>query len=97
MLKVTEFPQSLVEEGTTERFTCLSDEGNPPPIIRWDLGDGYNKVKSGRFHASITENILDITVDSTMRKGEIICFIEADPTKGQNRLEQRIVLSVRCE
>ena len=97
MLVVTEFRESSVKEGTTTTFICSSDEGNPSPTIRWTHGIGTSKVKSGRFNASVTESTLDITVDRTMHEQEIVCFIDANQTKGQKRLENRVVLSVKCE
>ena len=97
MLKVTEFPKSSVKEGTTTRFKCSSDEGNPPPMIRWNHGTVTNKVKPGRFNALITESTLDIWVNRTMHEQDIVCFIEANGTYGQKRLEQNVSLSVRCK
>ena len=95
MLDITTFPKAAVKEGTTAKFKCSSDEGNPPPTIRWDHGTGTSKVKPGRFNGSITESTLDIRVDRTMQ--EIVCFIEANSSNGQKRLEQNVSLSVKCK
>ena len=97
MLKVTEFQKPSVKEGTTAIFKCSSDEGNPPPMIRWNHGTGANKVKSGRFNASITESTLDIRVDRSMHDQDIVCFIEATGRNGQKRQEQKVSLSVKCK
>ena len=96
-MEVTKFPKSSVKQGTTAIFKCSSDEGNPPPMIRWNHGTGTNEVKSGRFNASITESTLDIRVDKTMHEQEIVCFIDANDTYGQKRLEQKVSLSVKCK
>ena len=97
MLEITEFPKFFVEEGTRELFKCASGEGNPPPIIRWNHGTGTNKIKSGKFNASVTESTLDIKVDRTMHEQEIACFIASNSTYGQKRLEQKVCMSVKCK
>ena len=86
-----------MKQGTTVIFKCSSDEGNPPPMISWNHGNGTNKMKSGRFNASIRESTLDIKVDRTMHEQEIVCFIEANGRKSQKKLEQKVSLSVKCK
>ena len=96
-LNASASPHSSVKEGTTGIFKCSSDEGNPPPVIHWDQGTGVGEEISGRFYASKTESTLLITVNRTMNQKEISCYIKADESKGQKRLEDKITLSVKCE
>ena len=96
-VKVTESPQSPVKEGATAIFKCSTDEGNPPPLIWWNQGNGTSKTKFGRFHAFFTESTIRILVDRTMNQKEIGCYIEKDITNGQKKLEHKVVLSVKCE
>ena len=95
---VTESPQFYVKEGTTTTFKCSSDEGNPPPLIKFNYGNRVEeRITSGRFSAKITESTSGIIVNRTMNQKEICCFIEPDETKGQKKLEQKVTMSVKCE
>ena len=96
-LVATKFPKSAVKEGTTATFKCSSDEGNPPPLIRWNRGCGNDNTKPGRFHASTSESTLSIAVNRTLNHGKSICFIEENIETGQKQLEMEMSLSVICE
>ena len=96
-MEITEFPLSPVKEGTTTIIKCLSDEANPPPALCWNQGTGTDQTKSGRFYASMTESTLSITVNRTINQEEIGCYIAADDTKGQKKLQQKVMLSIKCE
>ena len=93
----TEFPKSEVKEGTSAIFKCSSDEGNPPPVICWNIGSGNAEVKPGRFNASSTESILSIVVDRNINQENVNYFIEDNKEIGQNRLEMKTILNVNCE
>ena len=105
-MEITVSPQSPLKEGTTTIFKCASNEGNPLPVIGWNLEHGINKVHSEKFNAQhsekfnaqlSTESTLSIAVNRTMNQNKIACFIVADDTKGQKRLDKSVVLDVTCE
>ena len=86
-----------MEEENTATFKCLSDEGNPTPLIKWTRGQSTDEVKHGRFNAKVTESTMRVTVDKTINQEEISCYIEEDQAKRQQRREQKVILSVKCE
>ena len=77
-------------------FKCLSDEGNPTPLIKWTRGRTAEVVQPGRFDPRVTESTMHIVADKAINQEEIGCYIEEDQAKSQQRLEQKVTLSVKC-
>ena len=96
-VKMIQYPPGVLPENSEVTFTCLTDEGKPPPSVVWTL-DGTkvnystDDIIDASFHSYIIESNLTITVNESFDGQEVVCSVDSQQTALYTT-----VLNVSCE